>query len=127
MEKVKLIVLLSFILLSFACNNFKFEKKGWMYKSDEGIYPNREKMFKDLTVNHKFKGLSYKKLIEEIGPDDNYNLGVDTCIFYNIVTGYGWELDPDPVYVKNLVFKLNKDNFVIDYKIEEWRHGENTN
>jgi len=119
MRKAKLIVILSFILLSFACNNIKFEKTGWMDQSDVGIYPNREKMLNDLTENNKLKGLTYRELIEKIGPDENYKQGYDTCIFYSIVTDYGWDIDP--VYTKDLVFKLNKDSIVVDYKINEWK------
>jgi len=35
------------------------------------------------------------------------------------VTDYGWDIDP--VYTKDLVFKLNKDSIVVDYKINEWK------
>jgi hypothetical protein len=98
MRKVKLIVILSFILLSFACNNIKFDKTGWTFQGDVGMYLNREKMLKDLTENNKLKGLTYKKLIEKIGPDENYKSGYDTCIFYSIVTVYGRDIDP--VYSK---------------------------
>ena len=120
MKKVKLIVILSFILLSFACNT-KFEKAGWMYQVDVGMYPNRKKMLNDLTKNNKLKGLTYRELIEKIGPDENYKHGNDTtCIFYSIVTDFGWDIDP--VYSKSLVFKFNKDSVVVGYKIEEWKH-----
>ena len=122
MRKVKLIVILSFILLSFGCNNIKFDKTGWTYQGDVGMYPNREKMLKDLTENNKLKGLTYKELIAKIGPDENYKSGYDTCIFYSIVTDYGWDIDP--VYSKCLVFKFNKDSVVTDYKIEEWKKGK---
>jgi len=120
MRKINLIIILGIILLSFACNNIKFEKKGWIYRGDVGMYPNREKMLNDLTENNKLKGLTYRELISKIGPDENYKSGYDTCIFYSIVTDYGWDIDP--VYSKSLVFKLNNDSIVVDYKIEEWKH-----
>jgi len=65
MKKVKLTVILGFILVLFACNNIKFEKTGWVYQGDVGMYPNREKMLKDLTENHKLKGLTYRELISK--------------------------------------------------------------
>ncbi|MDP4237967.1 MAG: hypothetical protein Q8904_00660 [Bacteroidota bacterium] len=120
MREVKLIVILVFILLPFACSNTKFEKTGWIYQSDVGMYPNRENMLKDLTENNTLKGLTYRELIAKIGPDENYNSGYDTCIFYSIMTDYGRNIDP--VYTKNLVFKFNNDSVVVDYKIEEWKH-----
>lgn len=121
MIKVRLTVILSFILLLFACNT-KFEKTGWMYQGDVGMYPNREKMLDDLTKSNKLKGLTYKELIAKIGPDENYKQGYDTCIFYSIVTDFGWDIDP--VYTQSLVFKFDKDSVVVDYKIEEWKHGK---
>lgn len=122
MRKVKLTVILGLILVLFACNNIKFEKAGWIYQGDVGMYPNREKMLKDLTENNKLKGLTYRELIAKIGPDENYKQGYDTCIFYSIVTDFGWDIDP--VYTKSLVFKFDKDSVVVDYKIEEWKHGK---
>jgi hypothetical protein len=121
MRKVKLIVILSFILLSFACNT-KFEKTGWMYQVEVGMYPNRERMLNDLTENNRLKGLTYRELIAKIGPDENYKQGYDTCIFYSIVTDFGQDIDP--VYTKNLMFKFDNDSIVIDYKIKEWKHGK---
>ena len=118
MREIKLIIILSFILLSFACNP-KFEKTGWLYQGDVGIYPKREKMLNDLTENNKLKGLTYRELIKKIGPDKNFKSGYDTCIFYSIVTDYGWDIDP--VYTKDLVFKFNKDSIVVDYEIKEWK------
>ena len=117
-----MIVILGFILLSFACNNIKFEKTGWIYKGDVGMYPYRDKMLKDLTENNKLKGLTYRELITKIGPDENYKSGFDSSIFYNIVTDYSWDIDP--VYSKSLVFKFNNDSVVVDYKIEEWKKGK---
>ena len=118
MREIKLIIILSFILLSFACNP-KFEKTGWLYQGDVGIYPNREIMLNDLTENNKLKGLTYRELIAKIGPDENFKSGYDTCIFYSIVTDFGWDIDP--VYTKDLVFKFNKDSIVVDYEIKEWK------
>jgi len=118
MREIKLIIILSFILLSFACNP-KFEKTGWLYQGDVGIYPNREIMLNDLTENNKLKGLTYRELIAKIGPDENFKSGYDTCIFYSIVTDFGWDIDP--VYTKDLVFKFNKDSVVVDYEIKEWK------
>ncbi len=122
MRKTKLTVIFGLILLLFACNNINFEKTGWVYQEDVGMYPNREKMLKDLTENNKLKGLTYRELIAKIGPDENYKQGYDTCIFYSIVTDFGWDIDP--VYTKSLVFKFNKDSVVVDYKIEEWKRGQ---
>ena len=118
MREIKLIIILSFILLSFACNP-KFEKTGWLYQGDVGIYPNREIMLNDQTENNKLKGLTYRELIAKIGPDENFKSGYDTCIFYSIVTDFGWDIDP--VYTKDLVFKFNKDSVVVDYEIKEWK------
>jgi hypothetical protein len=119
MRKVRLTVILVLILVFFACNNIKFEKSGWMYKGDLGMYPNREKMLKDLIENNKLKGLTYRELIEKIGPHEDFESGYDTCILYGIVIDYGWDIDP--VYTKDLEFKLNKDSIVVDYEIKEWK------
>lgn len=122
MRKIKLTVFFCFILVLFACKNTKFEKAGWEYQGDLGMYPNREKMLKDLIENHKLKGLTYRELIAKIGPDQNFRSGYDTCIFYSIVTYYGRDIDP--LFTKNLVFKFNKDSIVIDYEIKEWKRGK---
>jgi len=123
MRYVKLTILLWLILGTYACNNAKFEKTGWEYQDEPGMYPNREKMLKDLTDHYKLKGLTYRELIEKIGPDENYKSGYGTCIFYSIVTDFGRDIDP--VYTKNLVFNLNKDSVVVDYEIKEWKKGKN--
>ena len=98
----------------------KFEKNGWNQKGDLNSYPNRESMLKDLTGNHKLKGIAYPKLIDLLGLPENYSDEEFNTMTYNIVTEYGNDIDP--VYIKNLEIKLAKDSIVENYKIVEIKH-----
>lgn len=109
--------MLLFLLTS--CNSdIKFEKEKWLEFGDIE-YPYRKSMLHDLTTNYKLKGLSYKQLIDLIGVQKKNLIGDSNEIYYEILTEYGWNIDP--VHGITLAFKLDKDSIVTDYRIDEWK------
>lgn len=109
-----------YIFLSSCNNEIKFDKIGWTIKDDIGLHPNRDKMLNDLIHNQKLKGLTYRQLIFKIGEPESNMTGGRNSIYYDIVTDYG--LNIDPVSVKSLEFRFDKDSIITDYTINEWRH-----
>jgi len=101
-------------------NNQQFDKTAWSEKGDLGIYPNREKMLKDLMNNHPLKGLTYKQLIDLLGEPEKYKDEEPNTATYNIMTDYGGDIDP--VYVKNLEVKFSIDSIVKNVSINEIKH-----
>lgn len=77
-------------------------------------------MLNDLIENHKLKGMQYKNLIDLLGLPENYSDQEENILIYNIVTDYGYDIDP--VYIKNLEIKLAKDSIVEGYKVVEIKH-----
>ena len=90
-----------------------------MVRGDVGSYPNRDNMLNDLIHNQKLKGLTYKQLIDKIGEPEK-NAGDITIVYYDILTDYGYDIDP--VYIKTLDFKLDKDSIVSDFRVNEIKH-----
>ncbi|TDH26900.1 hypothetical protein EXU57_08830 [Segetibacter sp. 3557_3] len=98
----------------------KFEKSAWNEKGDLGIYPNRDKMLKDIMNNHRLRGLTYTQLVELLGEPEDYSDVNPNTVYYNVVTEYGRDIDP--VYLKNLEIGLSSDSVVIDVNIKEFKH-----
>ena len=122
MNNIKLtFILLTLSLVLFSCkSDIKFEKSGWSQKDDPDGYLKRESMLNDLLENHKLKGMQYKNLIDLLGLPENYSDQEENILTYNIVTDYGYDIDP--VYIKNLEIKLAKDSIVEGYKVVEIKH-----
>jgi len=108
------------VLLIAYKNESKFDKVGWTVKGDLNSYPNRDRMLNDLIKNQKLKGLTYRQLIINIGEPEKNVIGDKNLIYYDIVTDYG--LDIDPVYIKTLEFKFDRDSIITDYRINEIKH-----
>jgi hypothetical protein len=106
-------------LLTIACNQTKFDKSKWIAK-DDIEYPYRKAMLRDLITNYKFKGLSYKQLIELLGEPGNI-VGDSNAIYYPISEEYDVI---DPVHTIDLEIIFNKDSVVSDYKIYEWKKNK---
>src|ERR1700739_3921213 len=89
-------------LFLFGCQQ-KFNKATWVKESDNGNYPERNKMLTDLTENYQLKGITYWQLHGLLGEPlyDHF----DNTYYYQILTQYG---GVDPVYTKSLVFWLSK-------------------
>lgn len=115
--KLKLTLLGLFFVLLSCKKDMKFEKSGWNQKGDLNSYPNRENMLEDLTKNHSLKGIPYLKLIDLLGLPENYSDEEFNTMTYNIVTEYGYNIEP--VYIKNLEIKLAKDSVVEKFEIVE--------
>ena len=116
---IKQILIISVLIMLFSCNNdIKFEKVKWL-KIDDMEYPYRKSMLHDLVNNHNLKGLSYKQLTEIIGEQQKNLVGDRSEIYYSILTEYNRDIDP--VHTITLVFKLDKDSIVIEYRIDEWK------
>ena len=118
MRKIIVVIFIFFVVVLPGCSN-KFDKAGWAEQTDVQYYPNRNKMLNDLLTNYKLKGISYTQLTDLLGnPEKNWT-GEKGEIFYPIITKYGTDIDP--VYTKTLIFRLDTDSVVVDYKINEWK------
>ncbi|MGL4629844.1 MAG: hypothetical protein ACRCVT_01465 [Leadbetterella sp.] len=115
-----LIISTLFFLLTSCKEKIPFDKVGWIVKDDLGLYPNREKMVDNLTKNQKLKGLTYRQLIKKIGEPDKISTSSNNTIYYNIVTNYGYDIDP--VISKSLEFRFDKDSVITAFKINEIKH-----
>jgi hypothetical protein len=120
---ISLRLLVFVIIAAFACScnsNQKFDKTAWQQRGDLGLYPEREKMLKDLMNNYQLKRLTFKKVIELLGEREKYSDEEPNTVTYNIVTGYGPDIDP--VYIKNLEVKFSSDSIVADIHVNEIKH-----
>ena len=84
------------------------------------MYPQRERMLRDIINKHQLKGLKYKQMIELLGEPENYTDEEVNTETYNIVVDYGRDIDP--VYIKHLEVKFNSDSIVTDVYIKEIKH-----
>ena len=115
---MKIPVFITIAIFVCSCNSDrKFDKTAWQQRGDLGIYPEREKMLKDLMNNHQLKGLKYNQIIDLLGEPENYSDEEPNTITYNIVTDYGRDIDP--VFIKNLEVKFSSDSILTDVNINE--------
>ncbi|WP_157799168.1 hypothetical protein [Mucilaginibacter auburnensis] len=106
------------LITIFSCK-FKepFNKVLWDTKEDIE-WPYRDSMLEDLTKNHQLVGLKYKNAIDLLG-DSNYHES-DISLSYDIITDYGSDIDP--VYIKTLELKFDKDSVLSSFQVKEWRN-----
>jgi outer membrane protein assembly factor BamE (lipoprotein component of BamABCDE complex) len=117
----QIITILTICFLLTSCKDkIPFDKAGWTIQGDLGLYPNRDKMLDDLIKNQNLKGLTYRQLIDKIGEPEKNEVGDSNTIFYDIVTDFGHDIDP--VFIKSLEIKFDKDSIVTDFKINEIKH-----
>jgi len=118
---LKIVFFLFFVLpILHACNqDTHFEKTKWLEKENLS-YPYRNVMLDDLVTNYKLTGLTYQQLEDLLGQPDSLNENRNEVV-YEIKVAY--DLDIDPVYVKNLIFVFSTDSTVISYKIEEYQRA----
>lgn len=76
-------------------------------------------MYKDLLTNYKLKGISYKQLVNLIGEPGKDFSGEPNEIYYEILTDYGFDIDP--VKSKTLIFKFDSDSIIVDFELKEWK------
>jgi hypothetical protein len=116
-KRTKLYIISFLIMMCFSCKHeIKFNKTDWSKRSD-GFYLNRDKMINDLILNHELVGLNKIEVFQLLGEPENYSDAEPNSIYYNIVTDYGFNIDP--VYIKNLRIGFNKLDQVESFKIEE--------
>lgn len=117
MSKIKFGVIFGVVivvLFSLSCNQqSEFNKTDWRFK-DDMVYPNRKKMIKDLTINHKLVGLRYSQLIELLGQPNFHD---STSLTYTVDEDYGRDIDP--IYIKNLNFIISLDSIITSFNVEE--------
>lgn len=118
---LKIIFILFFIIpIIQACNrNCHFEKIKWQQKEDLA-YPYRDVMLDDLVTNYELAGLTYQQLTDLLGQPDSLSDKKNEVV-YEIIFEY--DIDVDPVYVKNLVFEFSPDSTVKSFKIEEYQRA----
>jgi hypothetical protein len=108
-------MLLLMVIFASCKNDIKYKKELWL-ETDSGFSsPYREKMLKDLTINHKLIGIKINQLLDLLGPADHVENGL---ISYRVKIEYGG--DTDPIYTKNLNFNYSKDSTITSFRIIEW-------
>jgi hypothetical protein len=117
LRDMRVLFIISFLALTGCNSQMKFDKTKWLLKNDFE-YPYREMMVKDLTNNHKLKGLTFKELSNFLGEPDYYS-DDKTQVYYTIYEKYKWN-DIDPVGGMKLDFVIGKDSSVQDFKIHKW-------
>ena len=88
-------------------------------KSEDGFYLHRENMVEDLTKNYLKSATKYERIIFLLGQPENLNDEEENTISYELMTDFGWDIDP--VEVKTLKIKISKDSTLLNYKIEHWK------
>jgi hypothetical protein len=112
------IILMLSLINSCVGKSQKFDKIKWNERED-GFYLYREEMIGDLTENYLKKGTTYKNIISLLGAPQNLNDEIERTISYELMTDYGWDIDP--VEVKTLKIKISKDSTLNSFKIEHWK------
>jgi len=88
---------------------------------DDTTYVNRSSILADLRQHHKLIGLAYPQLEALLGKPQGVN---DTTgeinISYLLEEAYGSDIDP--VFSKNLLFRLDQDSIVTSYEVVEYHH-----
>jgi hypothetical protein len=112
----RLAVLLGITLAVLTSCNKKqpFTPRGW--DEGDGIdFPNRYMMVDDLMANHKLKGLKYQQVVYLLKAPQR-NSHTDRSFSYEITRKMS---GIDTLYIKNLVFYLNADSTVTDFRVVE--------
>lgn len=112
------IILIISIFNSCVDKNEKFDKIKWN-KREDGFYLNRESMVEDLAKNYLKKGTKYIRIISLLGKPQNLNEEEENTISYELMTDFGWDIDP--VEVKTLKIRISKDSTLVNWKIEHWK------
>jgi len=110
-------VILSFVMVTLimSCGEKKFEKRGWVLGWDAGSPPpDRDKMLNDLLSNYTLTGMHCRDVMALLGPPNHVD---SSAISYNIVAGYGTDIDP--VYTKDLYLYQSKDSVIYSVKVKE--------
>jgi|GEM_PF-4865116 len=90
----------------------KFDKEKWATYSIDDEY--REEMLNDLTAHYKLRGSSNKQIRELLG-EPEYVENMD--LIYEIYTDFDVI---DPCGGERLIFHLDKDSIVSDFRVEKW-------
>ena len=109
----RLLFILLLIIFIGCKESIKFNKERWAAES-EPDYSDRDKMLPDLIKNYKLKGISYKDLTDMLSTPqfiDSLEVTYDIYVNYDVI---------DPRGGKRLIFYLDKDSIVTDYKVEKW-------
>ncbi|MFV8375491.1 hypothetical protein [Flavobacterium sp. LB1P71] len=118
MKILKPLILSSFLFFISCNKSMKFNKIEWQ-KSEDGFYIHREEMIDDLMKNHHLETLNYNEIIKLLGNPENYSDEEAGIIYYNIITDYGWDIDP--VFVQTLKIKTNNTSKINTIKLEEYK------
>lgn len=108
------LIFIFFTILVSCGQTAKFNQDDWQNTSDLGRHPLREKMLKDLTENHKLKGLHYADLIKKLGQPDFWE-PENSAIYYGLAINYAADLDPTGQRV--LQFKFSSDSIITNFLI----------
>jgi len=115
-------VFLPILMILFVASScqMKYNKKKWNEGSWEmEQFEFRDKMLDDLLETHQLKGKSLEELDKLFGDFRIDTFENDAKICFDIVTDYGWDIDP--VYTKDLILSLGKDSLVCKVEVIEWK------
>jgi hypothetical protein len=110
---------MSFLIISGCSKYEKFDKNKWNQKNDLGYYDYRESMLEDVVKNYQLKGKSIQQLRNMFGELDIFSKKMGCQIQFNIITEFGANIDP--IYSKDLIFKLNADSIIVDIQVTEFK------
>ncbi len=115
---MKYLTILFFFLIGSCSKQIPFEKEKWNVCID-GFYENREFMIENLLSKNIIIGKKFDEL-EDIFGDLVINETLQKRIIsQNIITDYGWDIDP--VETLDLVIHLDKNNVAIKTELVKWK------
>jgi opacity protein-like surface antigen len=112
------LILFTLILSITSClKKTEFNKEKWNKRNSMGYHFYRDEMLDNLLKTQELKGKNLNELknifgIVEVDTFDNLSY-----INFNIVTDFGFDIDP--VYTKDLILELN-DSIVQKVRVEIW-------
>ena len=115
--KVKdILILLLLFLLGNGCKTHEsFTRDAWQEKNDV-TYLKRKKIVKDLIENHLNDAVCLDSIEFLLGSPDKLEIGTrQSCIYYEIETSYGTNIDPD--YTKFLEIEMKDDSCFHNAKV----------
>ncbi|MEQ6123347.1 hypothetical protein AAON49_04015 [Pseudotenacibaculum sp. MALMAid0570] len=115
---IKLSFIILIVVLFFSCTrNEKFDSKKWKESTKIFLSDERLKMVNDLISSRLLLGKSENEIIQQIGENSNYRLGIpeaNPIKYFSVYDRYEWDIDP----VELIFLKIEFDNKGKSSKVE---------
>ena len=110
-------ILLSFLFFISACSKTApFNKEQWAITED-GTYPYRKAMVRNLLEQYPLQGISYKELSDLLGAPQGYE---NNKLLYTVDIRYGL-LSVDPSYIENIEVFLSPDSTLKSIELKQYQ------